>query len=103
MIKLNNSIKVKEKDDVTIFKISIEMPIDEYKTLDLDVDGYPQDSWEVWVLKYHDAGHPIFEVCNKGLRVARNLTKEEKTMAMEYLIDHGYEKMLKKENNDAFQ
>ena len=103
MFKLNNSIKVNEKDDLTIIKMGIEMPIEDYKKSGLDVNEYPLDAWEVWVLKYHDTDHPSFEVCNKGHRVARNLTKEEKTMVLQFIADHGYERMLKKENDDAFQ
>jgi len=94
MIQLNNSIKVNEKDDVTIIKIGMEMSIGDYKKLDLDVDEYPRDAWEVWVLKYHDTDRPSFEICNKGLRVAWNLTKEEKAAVIEFLTVNGYEKML---------
>jgi hypothetical protein len=72
----------------------MEMPIDDYKKWDLDVDEYPRDAWEIWVLKYHDADHPVFELCNKGLRVARSLTKEEKTMILHFITDHGFEKLL---------
>ena len=102
MIKLNNSIKIKEKDALTIIKMGIEMPIDDYKKLDIDVDEYPLDAWEVWVLKYHDTDHLAFEVCNKGLRVSINLSKEEKAMVIEFLTEHGYERMLQKESDDAF-
>jgi hypothetical protein len=103
MIQLNNSIKIKEKDALTIIKMGFEMPIDDYKKLDISVDEYPLDAWEVWALKYHDTDHPTFEVCNKGLRVAINLSKEEKAMIMEFLTEQGYERMLQKENDDAFQ
>lgn len=102
MIKLNNSIKIKEKDALTIIKMGVEMPIDDYKKLDIDVDEYPLDAWEVWVLKYHDTDHLTFEVCNKGLRVAINLSREEKAMVVEFLTEQGYERMLQKETDDAF-
>jgi hypothetical protein len=102
MIKLKDSIVIDNKNDLTIIKIGMEMPIEDYKSLDIDVDAYPRDAWEVWVLKYHDTDNPSFEVCNKGLRVARNLSKEEKTTIMKLLTEQGYERMLQKENDDAF-